>query len=958
MTSSLSSNELAFLAQMSESAEQERHGFQVILKKYKGTNQLDKFFDALAAMNFFEAQRNPAPEPVDDDGHFRVPYWHALDYLLAVAEVAGTRSDVHLAGKVLTVVRNVSTFSASDGYCRNNYYTAHRFATILGLLPISVISEKDIDLIPGWLHGRFEMGLVGQAICQGVFVRMLTSENSNDWMKAFRIFQYCTEIQWVDSPGFLGTRKEPVVVVDDSSLKMLIDKTASGLGEKIGNEVSGLFVERLSEVFDPSRRNVPSWVLRPAIEEHPQNHAWRVAENHFVLGLRDTLLSWLNHDPLAAQAFIREMLVTGPEIGRRIGIYIISRRWDILRELCSTVLVQDFFDFEYLHETYGFLKEHFAEFSPLGKEKVVHIIRNLPIVHELPEAQLHLMAWQRDWLTSVVGQGYEPADKWYSQLTADASLGSTGEHPDFNAWNETFTGSGTSPFQAEELISFAQLGDIVETLNRFEPPDTWQGPTVQGLVKALEDAVQIRPDLFLSLLPKFLMANRPYQYGIVNGFKRHWDAGTDIERIDWDQAWEGLFTFFEALVTAHDFWEERVPTDQGPMFLLTPNKNWIITVIVDFLGAATRDDAKAYPVPLLARGWALLKILLEYAGLADAIAADPMSQALNTQKGRVLNAIYLHALRVCRVTDGEKRGHEHAWSEMMPVFDAEISCCGEGNYEFFTLTGYFAASFEYLAPDWFITHIAEIFPSTPHRRTNLLCALDGLAYAQKTRWLYRQLAENDVVDLALRSNSIPWNAQQYMLDILALAYLWGDEGLDSHRLKYLFDVSRVNYLKEIARFFWSLRGQRLTESQVGRIIEFWNYSVNWASVQEASQSELLSSLGPLTCYLKDIGEQEQRLLIAVAPFVASGKTRDFLGYLFIEELDRLATSNPREIEQVLGTVLAAFTPIFDFQDHLKSIIRKLAEAHLVTEARNLINQLRDLPGMIDLLREIDVIRKH
>lgn len=953
MTGRLSSKELAFLTQMSESAEQERHGFQLILKKYRGTDQLVKFFDELFARGFFEAQRNPAPEPVDDEGYFRIPYWPALDYLLALAETAGRNGDLNLAKKVLSIIRNVSTFGANDKSYRENYHTAHQFAAILGLLPTSEILGEDLKLIPIWLHGQFEMGLVSRAISQGVFVRMLTSEHPEDWRKAFHILRYCTEVLWVDRPGFLGTRQEPVIVIDDSSLQMLIEQNTSDLGKKIGKEASTLFVERLSEVFDPTRRNVPSWVLRPAIEDHPQNHAWRVAENRLIVGLRDTLLSWLGHDPEEAKTFIWKMLVDGPVIVRRICIYIVSLNWDTLKGLYPTVLAPEFFDFEYLHETYSLLKEHFSGFSPRDKKEVVKVIRNLPAVHDLSESHLHLMARQRDWLSAVVEQGCSTADKWYMRLTADASLGPIADHPDFNAWSETYTGQSTSPFQPDEIVSFAQSGNIVERLNGFEQVDPWRGPTVRELVKSLEEAVQIRPDLFLPLLPAFLKADIPYQYGIINGFKRLWETSIDDGALQWDAIWENLLTFFEAIVKSPDYREQTVLADQGLLSMATPNKEWTNRVIVDFLGAATRDDWRACPVSLLIRGWALIINFLDHVAPTDTMAAEPMSQALNSPKGRVLDTLYRQALRICRVCDEEKGSHEQAWVEMQRVFDAELSRCKDGNYEFSTLTGYYAANFEYLAPDWFSAHIGEIFPSTIYR-DNLLCALDGLIYAQKTLWLYRQLAATDVVDMALRIDVVPWAARQNILDMLAHAYLWGDEELQSPRFTCLFLPSRVPYLQEISRFFWSIRGQQLVAPQVARIMEFWSRAVDWAFAQEESQSELFSSLAPLTCYLQIVGEREQRLLVAVAPFVASGKNGDLPFHLFIEQLDRLVDCNLREIEEVLRKVLKAYTPRFDFQDHLKSIIRKLAKSGMVKEARDLANQLRDLPGVSDLWCEIGV----
>ena len=942
---SLSANERDFLNLMNKSTEYARRGFQLILEKRK--HNFDDLFDALAERGFFNPEHNPAPERVDDEGHFRIPYWDALDYLVAVAKKSGEHNNPVLGEKVMIVVRDVSQTRDEDGSLRDNYYTYHRFATILGLVPLSVVSEEDLDLIPNWLQGRFERGLVGHELGQGVFPRMLSDGQPENWRKAYRILYHCTAVRWIDTPGLSGSRKEPVTLIEDHWLKDMIGARATSLGEKIGRDACDLFVDRLREIFDPERRGVPSWVLRPAIEENSQNRAWRAAENRFVEWLRDTLLGWLDHDQADARAFVQKMLCASSEIVRRIGVYMVNQGWDRLRDLCPSVLAPTFFDFEYLHETYGLLREHFRDFAEY-KEQTILVIRQLLPVSGCDDAERYLRTRQRDWLSAVNGQGYEPADSWYSELNSDASLGPGSAHPDFNSYHELVMGPGPTPYQADELVAFANAGNIVEKLNGFRQPDTWRGPTIQALIHALESAVGSRPDVFLPLLPKFLSSDRPYQYGIISGFKLLWDASTVAHGIDWDLAWEHLIGFFESVIAAPEFWRETVPEDQGPMYLLTPNKDWIPTVIADFLGAGTRNDTKAYPASLLPRGWALIKTLLGHATPVDTVADDPMTQALNTAKGRVIDALYNHALRVCRVRDGEIDSHGEAWGEMQPIFDAELAKCKNGNYEFSTFTGSFATNLEYLAPDWLCAHITEIFPEK--YRNNFLCSLEGLAYTQMTPWMYAQLKDNEVLTVALHADLKVRHARENILHWIALAYLWGNETLDSPQFAYLFESKQIQDLMEISRFFWSVRGQALTKEQTDRILTFWDRCVDSTHGGGEPASELLSSLGLLSCYLGDIGEMEKKLLLVVAPFVHVDYNADF----FVEELDRLADGNPGEVSTVLRELLKTYEPIIDFQDHLKSIIRKLTQASLFNDARDFTDKLRHLPGMEDLWCEIGV----
>jgi len=78
---SLTANEKSFIEMMGKSEEHARHGFDLLLKR----RDFLKFFDPLVDTGLFAPNRNPAPAPVRDDTAVRIPYWTALDYLVACA---------------------------------------------------------------------------------------------------------------------------------------------------------------------------------------------------------------------------------------------------------------------------------------------------------------------------------------------------------------------------------------------------------------------------------------------------------------------------------------------------------------------------------------------------------------------------------------------------------------------------------------------------------------------------------------------------------------------------------------------------------------------------------------------------------------------------------------------------------------------------------------------------------
>src|SRR5207253_3172427 len=152
-------------------------------------------------------------------------------------------------------------------------------------------------------------------------------------------------------------------------------------------------------------------------------------------------------------------------------------------------------------------------------------------------------------------------------------------------------GPGPTPFGEESLIAFAEDGSIVDRLNEFKEKDSWRGPTLGGLVAALEAAVASSPNTFLPLLSAFHGAKLPFQHALLGGFKRAFDPSNEPKpEFDWNIAWPKLMTFFSACVSDPAFWsytpEETVN--------LVPNRTWMTTLIADFLEAGTKNDKTAY----------------------------------------------------------------------------------------------------------------------------------------------------------------------------------------------------------------------------------------------------------------------------------------------------------------------------------------------------------------------------
>ncbi|MFN8719476.1 MAG: hypothetical protein ACK52I_04275 [Pseudomonadota bacterium] len=934
----LSASQRNFVRRMTEGEEFERHGVDLLVKQ-----QRFEFFDAIAHAGLFDPARNPRPVPADKDGYFRVPYWHVLDYLKAAAKHAGDVNDSALAEKVIGVVRTVSRTPVADGKLADNYNTTRVFVEILGLVPTRAVSLDDIELIHLWIGGRFDRGMVGHPLA-ATLDRFVGSEDAADWAKACRILYHATAIQWSDEKVLGKGRQKPESVVDDYWLKDIIGKHIAKFGHVAGEVAATILLKRTREVYSQELDREASWLFRPAIEKHEQNHSWDGITNVVVEGLRDVLLSWMDTDEAAAKVFVCRLLKDDAQIIRRVAIHVVDEKFLTFRDAIPDLFTHVFSDFGQLHEVYRLLQSHFHEFTPAEQRTTLEAIRAIVVRGKDPITELRSI--QRVWLSAIQGKGSNEADAWFAELQADPSLKGMLPHPDFHSYHESHSGFGNSPYTVPQLQAFADGGVLIDTLNAFEPPsNSWDGPTTRALTDLLAEAVAESADRFLAILPEFERAKRPYQYAVISGFKRLWDAEDRRKSLDWNVAWPTLLDFFSALITPDTFWTEEAIEDED----ISANRDWIPPLISEVLRGGTRDDTTAFDPGLLPQAWGLVQILLRKSQpQMKADAKEAMNRAINSSKGKAVEAMIDCALRRCRVRHKETNAHDDEWGAMQPSFDAEIAQCRNANFEFSTLAGAHLGQLRYLSPEWTSQNFHAIFPlDFP---ANCLCALGGLAFSQPSGIVYEDLTRHGVIAWALRQDMPGSHTRKSILQRIALAYLWGKEPLDGAHLGALFDVAHEADLGEIASYFWSVSNQKLEADQVEKILAFWDHSVKWATTLETPPASLMSALSALSCYLPTIDERGHALLAAVAPFVAVNHNAD----RFLDALEELAPDYPDAICDVFGRMLSTYKPNYDFQGRIKSILTALSQ-HGPTRARALgfANQLSDyMPKMLQLYREL------
>lgn len=915
---------------MKTSDELAMRGFQLLLKR----DDFPAFFAPLRDAGFFAPEKNPAPTPTSKNT-VHIPFWAPLNYLKAVAEFAHTTLDDALALQVLSVVRTVTTWRDEHKQPRRNYHTSHAFAQILANLPTKLISLSDIDLIRQWIDDPYERMLVTDAIDQGLIPRLLESVTPDDHEKAARVLEHMTALTW--HKGENGDA-EPFFIVDDYWLQRFIDHHATRIGEKAGKAPTHTMLQRTREVFGTGLRKDHSTVFRPAIETHAQNHHFRSAENRIVDALRDLLLGWAASAPEDAKREVQQMLVDDLEIIRRIGIYVLAQNWRTMNELYNGLGRSEFFNSGHNHELYHLLQNCFAVMSVEQQKATLDAIKNLPIPKYGEEPGAILRHQQLRWLCAISGLGNPAADSWFSELKEQLGIDAINEHPDFNSYMTIWSGPGGSPYSVEELIGLAAARVVVEKLNAFKAEFAPRAPTGDGLRSALGSAARQSPQVFLDVLSDFHSARLEYQHEVINGLKQAWEARN--ASADWGRGWQQLLMYFEETVYNDEFWQQAENQYQ----------HWVVTIIADTLHVGTQNDENAFEPMLLERARAIIDQLLQRESAAPETSNDAMFQALNTPKGRIIEALFSHSLRAARVSDKAMGSHAKVWATLQPTFERELVLCRNTNFEFSTLCGAYLPQLQYLDNTWADRHVNLIFPA--EYETNTICALAGLAYASFTRPLYEVLTKYGVVDRALSLALKGRDTREKILGRIAGGYLWGIETVDGPRFDHIFKHATPKDIETLTWVFWTVRDEELKPEQRERIIAFWERSIEWSNRQSQRPEQTLSQLSLLAAHVSKVGEREVALLEAVAPYVAEGYNH----YEFVDELLRLAPTNHEQVLAVTKKMLQSHAPDYDYEDRLRNLFKLLASKGHREHVLLLAERVRHLPGIQELYKELKKYR--
>jgi len=883
-----------------------------------------KWFDELFISGYFDSNKNPEPVAAEQKGHFRIPTWHAINYLVTIApELQNSKNEIY-AKKTLEILWSVS----GDAKKRkmSNYRTWWKFSLILCEIPVELIQPSDVqNHLPYWLQDHFGRELAGEVFGETWLPKLLENTDSHSHELALSLIKVIYEFRFVEKDFMGKMRKEAKLPIEKHHLEKITQNIRKA-GEVIGRSSVEFFIENLRQCVITLENDSYCSIWRSAVEEHPQNEHKDAELGTIVVCVRDAIEGLLVSDLDSAKSIVGDLLIDELQMFRRIGIYFVDAHFSDLSHLSDRVLIEEHFIPNMRHEVWNYLNHHYNHLPQDQQDRVLNFITSIEREDDDGKPHPGFSAYaQAVWLAAIRSHDSK-LEKLYKEKCgiADAEP----DHPDFSSymWSGGFRGI-KSPLSQEEILSLS-VNELVSFLDEYETEDAFEGPSIEGLASTLRVSIKDHPLHYIRDLDAFKSTKASYLNAIIEGYGEAWKAK---QKLPWKDIWERLLDFILALVQPEEFW---ILEDEAPRGTAQANRNWLVNSIGRLLESGLKDDEWAFDSSLLPNAKKLLLLLLEKQNGSDSFETDrdAVSIAINSPRGNCLEALINYGLRRCRLSDKEHGNHDLVWQELEPIFANELNTEPVVGYEFSTLVANYLRNFMYMSMGWTKRMLPKIFDKTDNLRWS--CAMEGLAYVGTLHDdIYCYLRDNGDFIQALDQDSLREYVHERTVQSIGIAYLRDLESLDEPQSLISQLLSRHNS-KELGILigFFSPFEKEIDPVIREKSMALWPRILKVLDIETVEGKKLASRLCRWLGFIEEINNSNRNLIYESVEFAGA----DYHAYDTLKQIARLSRSQPLEAGKLWMIMLKGTS-----EDYPQEAIQEALQ--------NLINEGREGKRLADTI---------
>lgn len=844
------------------------------------------WFEAFSEKGFFDCDKNPKPEKIQEKEYIRVPPWPVTEYLSKTSKELLNPENIEYAGKYVKIIREVTEYARKEEY--SNYNTWLRFAEILRNIPGALLGTADIDAIRYWLKDPYDPGLIAGELGEELVPILIEHKDEEALEFLKKLLPVLYNIKFTTRNSALGEREEVELDYNSSFAIDFTRKIAFSLGEVLGIDGVNFFEEKIIKILNELKNDKWSSMWRPAIEDHKQNYNYNDTKNIILTGYRDCLEGFVNSNPDESLDYIEKILSNEFQTLQRVAIYIINKKYSKLSKLVDSILKEEYFSSNYRHEMWHLLNERFGNFRDEQQELVLDIISSIKIKDEEKSRQNRYTAYERSaWLKSIK-EDSDIAAGYYKEYLSLIDI--EPEHPDFSSYVSFDISNYESSVSLEDFASL-KINEITATL-KDKYIDGSNHSIIESLSYGLKKAVKSQPEKFYKNLNSFLECDVAFIHPLFIAFNELWN---DQVILPWGEVWPALFNFIEDLIKTDAFWsDEYAFTRYG----LIANRHWVVQSIGKLIEDGVKDDENSFSSKLQDKSLSILKLLLEKEeGVDFDRESDAVLNAINSPRGNCIEALINHSLRSCRLADRKIGNHEEAWRSYIDIYNAELSRKDGNQYEFATLVTMYIPNFLYMSSDWVKENLPQIFNKSDDLRWS--CAMQGYSYvSDQYEILYKYLKEHGDLIEVLDDRYLIKRVKERIVEIITIPYLSGAETYEKSLLGTIIERKNLDEISHIIWFLGALKDQEIVDIQK-KVLKIWSLLMDLIDLSKDEDKKIASALCNWVCFIDKINDRIEEWLIKIAPYAQE----KYNAHIMLKELARISDKQPFRVQKIWFKVL-------------------------------------------------------
>ncbi|HCF99617.1 MAG TPA: hypothetical protein DEV93_03635 [Chloroflexi bacterium] len=543
----------------------------------------------------------------------------------------------------------------------------------------------------------------------------------------------------------------------------------------------------------------------------------------------------------------------------------------------------------------------------------------------------HVGIWRRDWLRAFRRRLPEELATELDELEMEFP----GPQEERSAVRFTTWSGSTGPLSSEELRQLA-AADLIHFAKKWKPPRDPFGPSIDGLVNQITQAVSTAPSDFLTLSPAQLEGSDPTVINaIVTGVQRAFESA-------FRPPWADVISFSAWAVD-----QKKIPARGGDLF--DYQLDWTDTqlAVARLLSSCLNEKSDPIPLEEAPRMWHVIE------GLAGSVHPtpefefqygppnmSPMTLSLNTVRAQAL-------LLAIDYASWQRRWIGEEWAglpnEVRDLLEAHLTPGGDPSIAVRSVYGNRLPALFYLDHAWVESHLTLIFGKDSRDAMGQVAWHDYLlnqVFIQVFNLLEPQYWMATEAQRASPRDGLEDAPELRLAVHLAVVYVWGR--LETHgspsliqRFFELADpIARHRFLETIGEI---LEANPIVPPEVAaRLTRLWEW--RWDSLAETDSAGRCEELRAFGQWFATGGLEPSWSLSQLERLMTSCGVVDN-EYRTLQRLAILSDAFPKPAVAIVGVLSdKGGSSFYAWEDAAKQILRH-ASAHSDADARTLASEM-------------------